>query len=102
MAKPLKDLLQKQEFNIQDMAAFAQRKTDTIRLWEYQGVILGSDYRSPNNWRLYSRARVAENLEMLLNRPWKRTTYDHPEELQAIINVLRSQPNGDVKNDTRD
>ncbi|MNT73404.1 hypothetical protein D3C72_2121040 [compost metagenome] len=85
----LDQLLEKELFNIQDLAEITKRKTQTIRSWEKKGIILEADHRGDNNWRLYSRLRMIDVLEKLLNYPWERQVIKNKAEVQYAIDILK-------------
>ena len=85
----LDQLIQKENFNIQDLAEITKRETQTIRSWEKKGIILEADMRTETNWRLYSRTRMIEILEQLINYPWKRQVIKNQAEVQYVIDALK-------------
>ncbi|MNB93567.1 hypothetical protein D3C75_407020 [compost metagenome] len=90
----LDQLLKKELFNIQDLAEITKRKTQTIRSWEKKGIILESDHRGSNDWRLYSKERIIEILNQILEHPWERQVIKNKAEVQYVIDVLK----GDLAN----
>lgn len=87
----LDQFLEKEFFTIQDVAKITNRTTQTVRSWEKKGVILEADKRGDNNWRQYSRTRMAEVLEKILNHPWDRKVIKNVDEVEYVINVLRGK-----------
>ena len=85
----LDQLIQKENFNIQDLAEITKRETQTIRSWEKKGIILEADMRTETNWRLYSRTRMIEILEQLISYPWKRQVIKNQAEVQYVIDALK-------------
>lgn len=85
----LDQLLEKELFNIQDLAEITKRKTQTIRSWEKKGIISEADQRTETNWRLYSKTRMIEILEQLLNYPWERQVIKNQAEVQYVIDTLK-------------
>lgn len=87
----LEEILSKNEFNIQDIASITQRKTQTIRSWEKKGIIPEADGRAENGWRKYSKTRVVEILEKIVNHPWERQVIKNVDEVNYIIDSLKEQ-----------
>lgn len=86
--KTLDQLLTKEAFNIQDLAEITKRETQTIRSWEKKGIIQEADQRSDNGWRLYSKERLVDILNQILQHPWKRQVIKNTAEVQYVIDVL--------------
>lgn len=84
----LDKLLQKEVFNIQDLAEITKRKTQTIRSWEKKEIIAEADQRGTNNWRLYSKERLVHILKQILEYPWERQVIKNTAEVQYVIDVL--------------
>jgi Predicted transcriptional regulators len=87
----LDKILQKEYFNIQDLAEITKRKTQTIRSWEKKGIIPSADQRSENNWRLYSKQCMIDVLEKIMNYPWERQVIKNQAEVQYVIDTLKGQ-----------
>lgn len=85
----LDQLLQKEHFNIQDLAEITKRKTQTIRSWEKKGIISQADMRTDTNWRMYSKSKMVEILEQILNYPWERQVIKNQAEVQYVIDTLK-------------
>jgi DNA-binding transcriptional MerR regulator len=51
--------LNKEYFNIKDLAKIVKKETQTIRSWEAKGIIQKPQNRSDNGWREYSRNESA-------------------------------------------
>lgn len=84
-------ILKKDTFNIKDLAKIIKRETQTIRVWEKKGIILEADMRGENNWRLYSKNRLIEVLEQILNYEWKRQVIKNTVEVYHLIEELKKQ-----------
>lgn len=87
----LDEILQKDKFNIQDLAFITQRKTQTIRSWEKKGIIKEADERATNNWRQYSLERTIDILESLINYPWERQVIKNVDEVKYVIDNLKQK-----------
>lgn len=89
----LEEILEKEAFNIQDLAFITQRKTQTIRSWEKKGIILEADKRASNNWRLYSIDRTVNILEKIISHPWERQVIKNVDEVKYVIEALKQRLN---------
>lgn len=91
MMNSIDKLIEKESFNIQDVAEVTKRKTQTIRAWEKKGIIPEADMRSANNWRLYSRTCFIQLLQNLLDHPWERQVIKNVDEVQYVIDELKGK-----------
>ena len=84
-------ILKRDTFNIKDLAKIINRETQTIRVWEKKGIISEADMRGENNWRLYSKNRLIEVLEQIINYDWKRQVIKNTVEVYHLIEELKKQ-----------
>lgn len=90
------NILEKETFNIKDLANIVKKETQTIRSWENKGIIKKPS-KNPKNWREYTKKELIETLETILNYPWERKVIKNTSEIQYIIDTLRDN---NVKHDT--
>jgi DNA-binding transcriptional MerR regulator len=83
--------LNKEYFNIKDLAKIVKKETQTIRSWEAKGIIQKPQNRSDNGWREYSRNELATVLESILSYNWQRKVIKNEIEIQHIIDCLRGK-----------
>lgn len=84
----LDKILEKEVFNIQDLAEVTKRKTQTIRSWEKKGIIPEADQRDHNKWRQYSRECFIDVLQKILVHPWERQVIKNVAEVEYVIDLL--------------
>lgn len=89
----IRDFVRKEEFDIKDLSTIVGRESQTVRKWEKDQIILGSDKRDAKNWRVYSRKRFIEILDQIMNYDWKRDRFNEEksEEIQYIIELLKKE-----------
>jgi hypothetical protein len=87
----LEDLLEKEDFNIQDLSKILKRETQTVRVWEKKGIISKADKRGQNNWRVYSRKQLVVVLEQILSYPWQRQVVKNSSEVNYVIDFLKNK-----------
>jgi DNA-binding transcriptional MerR regulator len=83
------ELLNKNSFNIRDLATIVKKETQTIRSWETKGIIPKPSLKSENGWREYTKEDLANTLEAILNYSWQRKVIKNESEIQYIIDYLR-------------
>ncbi|MFW6007768.1 MAG: MerR family transcriptional regulator [archaeon] len=83
------DILDKNEFNISDLAKIVKKQTQTIRSYERKGIINKPDKKASNGWRVYSKSDLANTLENILNYNWQRNVIKNESEIKQIIEYLR-------------
>lgn len=83
------ELLQKEYFNIKDLAKIVNKETQTVRSWEKKGIIPKPENKYDNGWRMYSKEDLATALENILQYNWQRKVIKNESEIKFVISYLQ-------------
>ena len=90
------NIIQKEEFNIKDLAKIVNKQTQTVRSWEKKGIISKPENKYENGWRKYTKEDLADALDSILKYNWERKVIKNESEIEFIISYLRG--NGEINN----
>lgn len=90
----MKKILNKEFFDIRDLATIVKKETQTIRSWEKKNIISKPEQKSihgQKEWRKYSKEDLANTLQTILDYPWERKIIKNEKEIEYIIDFLHGK-----------